>query len=139
MQRYLENHKLSRATIESIGDSRKMTLRSFGIETAWDIKSTKIMAVPGFGPMLTSKLTEWRRKVEATFKFNPNIPTDAGEITKVRVEIATRRRAMETALLQGAKELEAIRAEALAKRNNFKEYQTVYVAMRQAERDATLL
>jgi DNA-binding helix-hairpin-helix protein with protein kinase domain len=139
MQKHLEKHKLSKATIESIGDGRKMTLRSFGIETAWDVTSNKIVAVPGFGPMLTKKLTDWRKTVEAAFKFNPNIPTDAGEINKVRAEIAARRSAIETALLQGARELEAIRAEALEKRNNFKEHLTAYMAMRQAEKDATLL
>src|SRR5262249_36645831 len=139
MQKHLEKHKLSKATIESIGDGRKMTLRSFGIETAWDVTSNKIVAVPGFGPMLTKKLTDWRKTIEAAFKFNPNIPTDAGEINKVRAEIAARRSAMETALLQGARELEAIRAEALEKRNNFKEHLTAYMAMRQAEKDATLL
>jgi DNA-binding helix-hairpin-helix protein with protein kinase domain len=138
MKKHLENHKLSKASIENIGDGRKMTLRSFGVETAWDIEFNKIMAVPGFGPAFTKKLTDWRNAVEAKFKFNPNIPTDRGEIAKVRAEIATRRSAMETTLLQGAKELEAIRAEALTKRNDFKEYQTAYLAMRQAERDAAL-
>jgi DNA-binding helix-hairpin-helix protein with protein kinase domain len=120
-------------------DGRKMTLRSFGVETAWDVKSTEIMAVPGFGPALTKKLTDWRSRIEKAFKFNPNLPTDPGEIAKVRLEIAMRRSAMETALLQGAKELEVLRAEALAKRNDYRAYQTVYLAMRQAEIDATLL
>jgi DNA-binding helix-hairpin-helix protein with protein kinase domain len=105
-QKHLEKHKISKATIESIGDGRKMTLRSFGIETAWDITSNEIMAVPGFGPMLTKKLTDWRKQVEGTFKFNPNIPTDAGEINKVRAEIVARRSAIETVLLQGAKALD---------------------------------
>ena len=138
-QKHLESHKLSKATIDSIGDGRKMTLRSFGIESAWDVNSTKIMAVPGFGPALSKKLTDWRRRIEVAFKFNPNIPTDPAEISKVRHEIAMRRSAMETALLQGAKELTALRTESLIKRNYFKEYQTAYLAMRQAEVDAALL
>ncbi len=109
MQKLLEARKLSAATIESIGDGRKMILRSFGIESAWDIKPAKIMPVPGFGPALTKKLTDWRRSVEATFNFNPNLPTDPAEITKVRLEIAMRRNVTEAALLRGAKELEALR------------------------------
>jgi hypothetical protein len=32
MQKHLEAHKLSKANIDSIGDGRKMMLRSFGIE-----------------------------------------------------------------------------------------------------------
>ena len=50
MQKHLEAHKLTKANIDSIGDGRKMTLRSFGIETAWDIKYHAVIAVPGFGP-----------------------------------------------------------------------------------------
>ena len=91
MQKLLEAHKLSNANIDNIGDGRKMTLRSFGIETAWDVKSHSIKMVPGFGPVLTKKLMDWRRSVESRFKFNPNIPTDPAEIAKVRAEIAMRR------------------------------------------------
>jgi len=138
-QKYLESHKISKAKIDSIGDGRKMTLRSFGIESAWDVNRPKVMAVPGFGPTLTQKLTEWRRKVEASFKFNPKIPTDPAEIAKVRAEIARRRSAMEMALIEGVKELETLRASALAKRNDFIEYQATYLAMRQAEVHAALI
>ena len=42
MQKYLESHKLSKANIESIGEGRKMTLRSYGIETAWDVNSRSV-------------------------------------------------------------------------------------------------
>jgi DNA-binding helix-hairpin-helix protein with protein kinase domain len=138
MRKYLESRKIDAATIDSIGDGRKMTLRSFGIETAWDV-SHRIISVPGFGPMLTKKLTDWRKGVEATFKFNPNIPTDPAEIAKVRAEIAMRKSAMETALLNGPKDLEMLRANALTKRNEFRQYQAVYLAMRQAKIDATAL
>jgi DNA-binding helix-hairpin-helix protein with protein kinase domain len=91
MQKHLEAHKVSKANIDSIGEGRKMTLRSFGIETAWDIKYHSVIAVPGFGPMLTNKLTNWRRFVEGRFMFNANIPTDPADIAKVRAELAMRR------------------------------------------------
>ena len=115
-----------------------MTLRSFGIETAWDV-SHKIINVPGFGPTLTKKLTDWRKSVEATFKFNPNIPTDPAEIAKVRAEIAMRRSAMETVLLNGPKDLEMFRVNALTQREEFQKHQAAYLAMRQAEIDTTAL
>jgi DNA-binding helix-hairpin-helix protein with protein kinase domain len=139
MQKHLEAHKLSKANIDSIGDGRKMTLRSFGIETAWDIKYHPVIAVPGFGPMLTKKLMDWRRSVEGRFMFNPNIPTDPADIAKVRAEIAMRRNAMETELLKGVRDLETIRAEALAKRRDATQYQAAYLSFRQAETDAALL
>jgi DNA-binding helix-hairpin-helix protein with protein kinase domain len=138
MQKHLERYKLSTASIQNIGDGRKMTLRSFGIETAWDVSPSRVMAVSGFGPSLTQKLMDWRSKVEAAFRFKPNMPTDRGQIAKVRAEIATRRSSLETTLVRGASELEAIRAAILTQRKNFSEYQSVYLAMRQAEKDAAL-
>jgi DNA-binding helix-hairpin-helix protein with protein kinase domain len=138
LQKYLESHKLSNAVIDSIGDGRKMTLRSFGFESAWDITSNNVLSVPGFGQTLTKKLTEWRRKIEARFKFNPNIATDPADIAKVRAEIAMRRNSLESLLLHGARELETIRSDALAKRNSRIEYENIYKVMRQAEGDAAV-
>jgi hypothetical protein len=51
MRKHLERRKLNAASIDSIGDGRKLTLRSFGIESAWDVNATTIMAVPGFVPI----------------------------------------------------------------------------------------
>jgi hypothetical protein len=135
IQKHLEAHKVSRASIDGIGDGRKMMLRSFGIETAWDIKPNFVRSVPGFGPVLTKKLADWRRLVEGQFKFNPNIPTDPTEIAKVRAEIAMRRNTMETEFIKGIRDLETMRVEALAKRRDYTQYQSAYLAFRQSEID----
>jgi DNA-binding helix-hairpin-helix protein with protein kinase domain len=135
LRKHLESHKIVRASIDSIGDGRKLTLRSFGIETSWDIKREAILKVPGFGPALTRKLTDWRRSVEQLFRFNPNIPTDPAEIAKVKAEISMRRKAMETELLTGIRELETLRAEAVTKRSSVTQYQGAYLAFRQSEVD----
>src|SRR5580704_12101820 len=132
MQKHLEAHKISRARIDGVGDGRKMTLRSFGVETAWDIKSNVIKAVPGFGPVLTGKLIAWRRSVEGRFRFNPNAPRDPKDIAKVRTEIAMRRSTMETAFINGIRELETIKTEALTKRSYAKQHLAAYTAFRQA-------
>ena len=139
LQKHLESQKITRATIDSIGDSRKLTLRSFGIETAWDIKHHAVMAIPGFGPGLTKKLTDWRKTVERRFKFNPAVPTDPAEIAKVNNEISMRRSALETELLKGVQELETIKAEALANRRNARPHQSAYLAFLEAEEDHRLL
>lgn len=139
LRKHLEAHKIARANIDGIGDGRKLTLRSFGIETAWDVKEHSVLAVPGFGPMLTRKLTDWRRSVERRFTFNPNIPTDPTEIAKVRSEIAMRRNTMETELLKGVGDLETLRAEALARRRDPRQHQSSYFAFKQAEVDWTFL
>jgi DNA-binding helix-hairpin-helix protein with protein kinase domain len=139
MQKHLETYKLSGATIDLIGDGRKMTLRSFGIESAWDVQSHRIRGVPGFGPTLTQNLLDWRISVEKRFRFNPNLPTDAAEIARVHAEISMQRSKMETELLKGANELQAIRTAALALRRDVARYQATYLAFRQAELDARFL
>jgi hypothetical protein len=139
MQKHLEAHKISRARIDGVGDGRKMTLRSFGVETAWDIKTNVIKAVPGFGPVLTGKLTAWRRSIEARFSFNPNAPTAPKDIAKVRTEIAMRRSTMETVFINGIRELETIRTEALTKQSYAKQHQAACMAFRQAEIDVAFL
>jgi DNA-binding helix-hairpin-helix protein with protein kinase domain len=135
LRKHLESYKIARASIDNIGDGRKLTLRSFGIETAWDITRQAVLVVPGFGPALTSKLTDWRQSVEQLFRFNPNIPTDFAEISKVGAEISMRRNAMATELLKGLRDLETLKAAVLTKRRSASQYQGAYVALRQAEAD----
>ena len=138
-RKYLKSYKIARASTDNIGDGRKLTLRSFGIETAWDVKREAVLNVPGFGPVLTRKLTDWRREVEQLFRFNPNVPTDPAEIAKVRAEITMRRRTMQADLLKGMRELETLKAEALTRRRSATQYQGVYLAYKQAEVDWKLL
>jgi len=139
MQKHLESHHIAQASIDSIGDGRKLTLRSFGIETAWDVKRQAVLKVPGFGSVLTSKLMDWRHSVEKLFKFKPSIPTDPAEISKVRAEISQRRSAMETELQKGIGELETLKAAALVKRRSAAQYQAAYLALKQAESDLNFL
>lgn len=67
---WLESNLLSRATISSIGSGRKATLASYGIENAADVKAQEILSIPGFGPSLCDTLLDWRRSVEARFRFD---------------------------------------------------------------------
>ena len=67
-------------------------LRSFGIETAWDVKEGEILQVPDFGEVLAQRLLSWRKSIENKFEFNPYTPpTDPAKVAKVRQEIAKRR------------------------------------------------
>jgi DNA-binding helix-hairpin-helix protein with protein kinase domain len=139
MRKHLEANKVAFASIPKVGEGRKMNLRSFGIETAWDVNARAVGRVSGFGPALTSNVVAWRRSVEAQFRFNPSQPTDPVEIARVRAEIATRRRKMETDLLKGVGELEAIRAAAMAARRNAGQHQEAYLAHLQGKTDAAAL
>jgi DNA-binding helix-hairpin-helix protein with protein kinase domain len=80
MEELLDRFEIERTTIPKIGPGRKQTLSSYGIETAADIKESEIAKVPGFGPVLRSKLIEWREAVEARFRFDPNRKLDARHI-----------------------------------------------------------
>ena len=55
-QRDLDRFRIDRAAIHGIRAGRTSMLASYGIETAADIKKTKIMQIPGFGEALTSDL-----------------------------------------------------------------------------------
>jgi DNA-binding helix-hairpin-helix protein with protein kinase domain len=82
-EEFLDGFEIERATIPGIGPSRKQTLSSYGIETAADIKENEIAKVPGFGPVLCSKLIEWRESVKARFRFDPNRKIDPRHIAKL--------------------------------------------------------
>ena len=62
-KRYIKNFKIS-----GIGPAKTVELSSWGIETAADVETKKILQVPGFGPKTTDILVTWRRSLEKNFK-----------------------------------------------------------------------
>lgn len=87
LDRFLNRFDLEDAKIEGIGPGRKRTLESYGIETAEDILSHRISAVPGFGPKMIDRLLKWRRSIEAKFVFDPAKAIDPRDIAKVEQDI----------------------------------------------------
>jgi DNA-binding helix-hairpin-helix protein with protein kinase domain len=67
---FLDHFPIRRAKIAGIGPAKTATLASFGIETAADINTNAVLAVPGFGEAMTAKLMAWRRGHEAKFRYN---------------------------------------------------------------------
>jgi DNA-binding helix-hairpin-helix protein with protein kinase domain len=105
LEQYLENFFIEHATIPGIGQGRKATLESYGIETAADVDKQRIVAVPGFGPAMAEKLIEWRRETERGFPFDPSKGVDPQKIVAVDRDIATQKRKIEHALIGGSTEL----------------------------------
>jgi DNA-binding helix-hairpin-helix protein with protein kinase domain len=68
---FLDTFRIRDAEISGIGPAKVATLASFGIETAADITAAKILTVPGFGPALTDKLTNWRATIASKFRYHP--------------------------------------------------------------------
>jgi DNA-binding helix-hairpin-helix protein with protein kinase domain len=87
LDRFLDRFELEDANIDGIGPGRKRTLESYGIETAEDIVSNRIYAVPGFGPKMIERLMRWRRSIETKFVFDPAKAIDPRDIAKVEQDI----------------------------------------------------
>lgn len=117
LDKYLDQFQIVHATIKGIGQGRKTTLESYGIETAADIKEQDVLTIPGFGPTYTSNLMAWRRSIEQGFVFNPNLGVDPADIARVDSELAVSRSRMEQELLNGPPQLQQINAQIMAQRS----------------------
>jgi DNA-binding helix-hairpin-helix protein with protein kinase domain len=115
-QRYLDRFRIDRAKIRNIGTGRASMLASYGIETAADVDSEKILKIPGFGPMLTGELVQWRQSHERNFRFNPGEPVDRRDVDAIDREIESRRQVLLSALRQGPDALRRLSQEITAAR-----------------------
>lgn len=103
---FLDRFLIRRASIAGIGPAKTATLASFGIESADDVTTSAVMAVPGFGPATTAKLVQWRREQEAKFRYNPQ--PDASDVqaeTAVRSAIVAQHIALQSKLNSGVAKL----------------------------------
>lgn len=102
---HLDSCRISHARIKGIGDARKATLQSYGIETAADISQHRVLAVPGFGPVAAKNLRQWRDQQERRFRFDPNRGVDPVAKNKVEREILTERIDLERKLNEALSKL----------------------------------
>ena len=100
---YLAQFFISRASIAGVGEGRKATLISHGIETARDIH--RRISVPGFGPVLVSNLMAWRGQIVGRFQppANPQIPQS--DIAQLDARFLARHRTLELELRSAPEEL----------------------------------
>jgi DNA-binding helix-hairpin-helix protein with protein kinase domain len=103
---YLDRFLIRRASISGIGHAKTITLASFGIESAADIKRNAILAIPGFGPLTADKLMAWRAQHEKRFVYNP-APNqgDVAAQTKLDVDFANLASALARKISGGQAEL----------------------------------
>jgi DNA-binding helix-hairpin-helix protein with protein kinase domain/Flp pilus assembly protein TadD len=106
--RFLDRYRIDSATISGIGHARKITLRSYGIETADDVNERAILAVPGFGPTYAEKLMAWRRSIEQRFVFDPARGIDPADREALEREIAATHMKIEQELQSGPTQLRQI-------------------------------
>ena len=110
LEDHLDRFSLANAKVPGIGPTRVATLGSHGIDTASDIVSHRLLAVPGFGPATITKLLAWRRSHEATFRFDPSRGVSPSEIAVVERDIATQRTKLEREVAAGLTRLRAAAA-----------------------------
>lgn len=103
--RYLGRFRIDRANIPGVGASRSIMLASYGIETAADIRRSKIMQVPSFGVVLTAKLIKWRQRHERNFRFDPSAPLDRRDGDAIDRKLGPRRRYLYSTLRGGPADL----------------------------------
>jgi len=105
---YLDQFLISRASIRGIGPNRSSTLKAYGIVSAADIVSQKILNITGFSGALTTELVGWRRLHESRFRFNPSEAEYRKDIDALDRELEKRLQASLSELKQGAETLERL-------------------------------
>ncbi len=109
--RYLAQHMLQDhvGRIRGLDASTASVLQSYGIESAADIDSMKLLGVPMLSPEMALELMAWRRNIEQAFVFRPEFGVgikdrDVGGKTAVhRFKVGQSRR-----ILIAATQLESI-------------------------------
>jgi DNA-binding helix-hairpin-helix protein with protein kinase domain len=99
-------------TSQGVGTARKAALRSFGIETAADVSSSRVLQVRGFGEGLTRAVVDWKASCERRFTFNPANAVSEADKNAVRNKFGVRKLALEASLGAGSHQLQQIRQHA---------------------------
>ncbi len=136
---FLEMFFIDHADISGIGPNLKAVLASYGVETAYDITQDIERKVPNFGPKRTAELMEWKKKIEARFRYDPSKSLDP-DIAALNNKYGMRKRKLEQDLETGAGELQLIRSRVLQKRNDLRKHLEVLAYnLAKASADASLL
>ncbi|KML60469.1 hypothetical protein VL15_08745 [Burkholderia cepacia] len=137
---FLDRHLIHNAKIPGVGDQRKQTLVSFGIESAADITPSAVANVPGFGATLTANLMTWRKSIERRFVPVAGATPTQQDINTVNARVASLRTQLEHQLREGASRLQTVRNEILVRQSNAKvALDAAYRALAQAEADLTVM
>lgn len=119
LKAWLEQFQIRRFPIKGIGPGKVATLASYGIETAAEIESSRLLRVPGFGSVTSRPLLEWRRRLEGRFRYDARpTPADAQRVASIRSEIATKAAKLRLELSAGPAELAKIAASVVAAQNS---------------------
>ncbi|HXB73443.1 MAG TPA: hypothetical protein VNY05_34715 [Candidatus Acidoferrales bacterium] len=105
-QYFLEQHRIEDAVLPGIGPSRKIVLRVFNVEDAFDVTAAKISTIKGFGPSLCAVLLAWRSEIERRFQFNPSLGVDSRDLRILEQELNQKRTDSIQVLINGPQRLQ---------------------------------
>ena len=74
LEEHLDKALIRQAKLKGITSDRILSLESFGIETAKDVSLLNNQKVPGIGPVLSKRLFDWRKSLEASFRPKHTLP-----------------------------------------------------------------
>ena len=132
----LQRYYIGPAKIKGIGSSRKIMLRSYGIETAADVEQQRVEQISGFGPVIAGSLVARRKSIEQRFVFNANQPINPADIAAIKATISKKKADLEGKLRQSLAYLHKITNEIHAQRNSIKNVAVqIWSAQKQAEID----
>jgi DNA-binding helix-hairpin-helix protein with protein kinase domain len=99
---FLDRHRIANYAIPGVGPNKRTQLQSLGIRTARDIVAADLAAIPGFGPATVNHLLQWRRRIEARFRFDPAEGVDPEIVRSIDAEAAKAAESLRLRLQQGA-------------------------------------
>ncbi len=140
LENFLRNCFIDDYKIPKIGDTRKAALRSYGIESAADIISYRIMQIPGFGETLTKELELWRENMIRKFSYNPGKGIDKADIANLKIKYRKSMKPLESQMKSGYNDLNMIKNQILLKRQKLMpEIERAATELAQAKSDIALL
>jgi DNA-binding helix-hairpin-helix protein with protein kinase domain len=139
LHKFLDTFFIHDYSIPQIGEGRKATLASFGVETAADVETRKILRISGFGPALTDELVQWRKGLESKFRFDPSKGVDPADIAALNQKFRLERTQTEGALLATPEVLNKVRGQTLLRREAIRsQIEDVAKALAQARADLSI-
>ncbi len=106
-QQFIRNEKIAR-----IGPGRLSILLSYGIETAADIETRRLLQIPGMGAAVVGELVSWREEKARGFVFDPKRAAPVSELRALVIKYRQFQQTFEAKLTSGARDLDQIASSA---------------------------
>jgi DNA-binding helix-hairpin-helix protein with protein kinase domain len=117
LQRFLARFHLDTANIAEVSTGHKITLTTFGIETAADINAQRLASVRGLTKVVIERLLQWRMELERWSQLEFKRANDSAELKTLRRQFMQRRRKLAATLSAGPEELKRLAAALTQQRN----------------------